>query len=78
VEDNGIGIDAVYAERVFAPFKRLHGLGEYPGVGLGLSVCKRAVERLGGRIWVDTASDGGSTFSFTIPDAPEGADATRQ
>lgn len=78
VEDNGIGIDAIYAERIFAPFKRLHGLGEYPGVGLGLSVCKRAVERLGGRIWVDTASDGGSTFSFTIPDAPEGADDTRQ
>jgi PAS domain S-box-containing protein len=78
VEDNGIGIEAVYAERIFAPFKRLHGLGEYPGAGLGLSVCKRAVERLGGRIWVDTAPGGGSIFSFTIPDAPEGPDGTRQ
>lgn len=76
MEDNGIGIDAGYAERIFAPFKRLHGLGEYPGAGLGLSVCKRAVERRGGRIWIDAAPDGGSIFSFTIPDGTVGPDAT--
>jgi len=75
-EDNGIGIDAGYAKRIFAPFKRLHGLGEYPGSGLGLSVCKRAVERRGGRIWVDAAPDGGSIFRFTIPDRAEEQDGT--
>jgi PAS domain S-box-containing protein len=75
VRDNGIGIDPVYAERIFAPFKRLHGIGDYPGTGLGLSVCKRAVERRGGRIWIEAAPDRGTIFHFTIPDDTEGSHA---
>lgn len=77
VEDNGLGVDPDYAVRVFEPFKRLHGHSEYPGEGLGLSVCKRAVERRGGRIWIDPASTGGSVFSFTIPDRSEVLDVSR-
>jgi PAS domain S-box-containing protein len=75
VEDNGIGIDQGHAGRIFAPFKRLHSHAEYPGAGLGLSVCKRAVERQGGRISVEGAPGGGSVFTFTIPDRSEEPDA---
>jgi PAS domain S-box-containing protein len=77
VTDIGIGIDPAHTGRIFAPFKRLHGHTEYPGAGLGLSVCKRAVERHGGRIWIDPAPTGGSVFSFTIPDRSEGPDVAR-
>ena len=69
ITDNGVGVEPQYAERIFRPFKRLHAQSEFPGSGLGLSVCKRAVERRGGRIWVKPAPDGGSMFNFTIPDA---------
>jgi light-regulated signal transduction histidine kinase (bacteriophytochrome) len=78
VEDNGIGIDHEHAGRIFAPFKRLHSRAEYPGAGLGLSVCKRAVDRLGGRIWIDPAPAGGSVFSFTIPDRSDEPDAAQR
>jgi len=66
VRDNGPGIDAAYHDRIFEPFKRLHGR-QYTGCGLGLSFCRKTIESHGGRIWVESRPGEGSTFCFTLP-----------
>src|ERR1700681_454351 len=67
IEDNGIGFDPQYGGAIFTPFKRLHQVGEYPGSGVGLAICKRIVESHGGRIWAESKPGEGASFRFTLP-----------
>lgn len=67
VADNGIGFDSKYSDRIFQVFQRLHGVGKYPGNGIGLAICKRIVEHHGGHLWAESQPGRGATFFFTMP-----------
>jgi signal transduction histidine kinase len=67
VKDNGIGFDSKYAEKIFNIFQRLHGQGQYPGTGIGLAICRKVVERHGGKIQAQSQEGAGALFTVTLP-----------
>lgn len=77
VRDNGIGFDPRFAEDIFLVFKRLHTRTAFAGSGIGLSICRRIVERHGGRMWADSRPRQGSTFYFTLPERGEAPAASQ-
>jgi len=70
VSDNGIGIPAENWQEIFVIFRRLHARGEYAGNGIGLSICKKIIERHGGKIWIEAQAKPGCCFKFTLPAEP--------
>ena len=76
VRDNGLGIDSQYFDKIFLMSQRLHGRGEFSGMGIGLTVCKKIAERHGGRMWVESVPGQGSSFYIALPE--EGPQELRQ